>query len=165
MHPYSSSSVEPWDRRTLLQRSSAALAGSAWWVGSPRGHGSAPADRKLKIALVGCGGRGTGAAIQALSTAGETELVAMADAFPERLESSLQEIARERGARTNVPRERRFVGFDAYRQAMEVDGVDVVLLTTPPGFRPAHFEHAVALGKHPACGACSRPPRRPAPRD
>jgi predicted dehydrogenase len=104
-------------------------------------------DRELKVALVGCGGRGTGAAAQALSTAGKVKLVAMADAFSDRLENSLAEISREHGDRVDVPASRRFLGFDAYRQAIDCD-VDVVILTTQPGFRPSHFEYAVSRGRH-----------------
>lgn len=112
---------------------------------------------EIKIALIGCGGRGTGAAAQALSTAGPVKLWAMADAFEDRLEGSLSRLAgggkvsrgsaKGLGAKVDVPPERRFVGFDAYREAIQ-SGVDVVLLTTPPGFRPIHFEYAVAQGKH-----------------
>ena len=104
-------------------------------------------DDLLRVALVGCGGRGTGAAIQALSTAGPVHLVAMADAFRDRLDASLAEIVAHAPERVDVPESRRFTGFDAYREALDLD-VDVVLLTTPPGFRPLHFEYAVARGRH-----------------
>lgn len=112
---------------------------------------------EIKIALVGCGGRGTGAAAQALNTAGPIKLWAVADAFAPRLEFSLKMLQGggrvSRGtseglaAKIDVPPERRFVGLDAYRQAID-SGVDLVLLTTPPGFRPAQFEYAVKQGKH-----------------
>ena len=112
---------------------------------------------ELKIALIGCGGRGTGAAAQALNTAGPVKLWAMADAFEERLEFSLKMLlsgakvsrgtAEGLAPRIDVPPERRFVGLDAYRNAID-SGVDLVLLTTPPGFRPMQFEYAVKQGKH-----------------
>ena len=112
---------------------------------------------ELKIALIGCGGRGTGAAAQALNTPGPVKLWAMADAFEERLERSLKQLSSgakvSRGSaeglaqRIDVPPERRFVGLEAHRQAIDC-GVDVVLLTTPPGFRPGQFEYAVRQGKH-----------------
>jgi predicted dehydrogenase len=130
-------------RRTFLQGSSAVLFSGTL----ERGPDGARSNDLLRIALVGCGGRGTGAAIQALSTAGPVHLVAMADAFRDRLDSSLAEIVKAVSERVDVPESRRFVGFDAYRQAIDLD-VDVVLLTTPPGFRPEHFAHAVARGRH-----------------
>ena len=108
-------------------------------------------DKPMRIALIGCGGRGTGAASQALHTAGaglgEVKLVAMADAFSDRLESSLGELTGWHPNQVDVPEERRFTGFDAYKRAMAED-IDMVVLATPPGFRPIHFEHAVGLGKH-----------------
>ncbi|HEX9793898.1 MAG TPA: Gfo/Idh/MocA family oxidoreductase, partial [Planctomycetota bacterium] len=102
---------------------------------------------KLRVALIGCGGRGTGAITQALSTEGPIELVAVADAFRDRLDSALSEVMKHVPERVNVPEERRFTGFDAYKKAID-SGVDVVVLATPPGFRPLHFEYAVAQNKH-----------------
>lgn len=108
--------------------------------------GSAAEDAKpIKIALVGCGGRGTGAAAQSLAVAG-TVLVAMADAFADNLASAHKQLSEKFGARVDVPEARRFVGFDAYKAA--IDAADVVLLCSTPGFRPAHFEYAVKQGKH-----------------
>ncbi|WP_044173259.1 Gfo/Idh/MocA family protein [Flectobacillus major] len=107
-------------------------------------------DDTIKIALIGCGGRGTGAAIQALSTKQNVKLVAMADAFQDRLDSCYKEITGDEfenlKAKIDVPAERRFVGFDAYQKAIPL--ADVVILTTPPGFRPIHFEAAVNASKH-----------------
>lgn len=105
-------------------------------------------DKKLKIALVGCGGRGTGAAVQALNADENVELVAMADAFEDRLQGSLANISKEMGEtkKVNVPEKNRFVGFDAAEKAMDL--ADVVILATPPGFRPQHFEYAINNGKH-----------------
>ncbi len=103
----------------------------------------------IKVALVGCGGRGTGAAIQALSTDVPVKLVSMADAFQDRLDSSLENIQNElpdQGSMIQVPEKNRFVGFEGYKAA--IDLADVVILTTPPGFRPMHFEYAVNAGKH-----------------
>ena len=105
-------------------------------------------NKKLKLAVVGCGGRGTGAVIQALNADDNVELVAMADAFEDRLDGSLSNIVKEMGEskKINVPKENRFVGFDAAKKAMDL--ADVVILATPPGFRPQHFEYAVNAGKH-----------------
>lgn len=110
------------------------------------------ADGTIKIALVGCGGRGTGAAMQALSTKQNVKLVAVADAFRDRLDDCLKELtsddAAEAGvkAKVDVPEERKFVGFDGYKQAIAL--ADVVVLATPPGFRPIHFEEAIRNNKH-----------------
>lgn len=105
------------------------------------------ADDIIKIALVGCGGRGTGAATQALLTKQNVKLVAIADAFQDRVDKAYKSIGDEIDAKKiDVPEERRFVGFDAYKKAIPL--ADVVILATPPGFRPIHFEEAVKLGKH-----------------
>jgi len=112
---------------------------------------------EIRVGLIGCGGRGTGAAVQTLSTKENVKLVAMADAFRDRLDESYNNIIspEQRDAwlgtgdvndRVDVPEERRFVGFDAYKEVIPL--VDVVILTTPPGFRPMHFEAAVEAGKH-----------------
>lgn len=101
----------------------------------------------LKLSLIGCGGRGTGAANQALIADEGVKLIAMADVFPDKLDSSLERLsARYDSSRVDVPKEHKFIGFDAYKKAIEL--ADVVILATPPGFRPIHFEAAVDAGKH-----------------
>ena len=101
----------------------------------------------LKVGLVGCGGRGTGAAEQALGADKAVKLVAMGDAFADSLESSLSTLkSSPHSDRVDVPADRRFVGFDAYKNV--IDNVDVALLTTPPHFRPLHLEYAVKKGVH-----------------
>lgn len=107
----------------------------------------AGAFEEVRVALIGCGGRGTGAAAQALSTSGPVKLVAMADAFRNRLDSSLERLKRAHPEQVDVPEDRQFVGLDAYRKAIDA-GVDLVLITGPPGFRPPHFAYAVEQGKH-----------------
>jgi predicted dehydrogenase len=101
----------------------------------------------LKIGLVGCGGRGSGAASQALNADKDVVLTAMGDAFPEPLESSLASLKAAHPERVKVPEENKFVGLDAYKKVID-SGVDVVLLAAPPGFRPVHFKAAVEAGKH-----------------
>jgi predicted dehydrogenase len=103
-------------------------------------------DDTLKVALIGCGDRGTGAANQALSTDGPLKLVAMADAVKDRLDGSYGELKPRHSDRVDVPEDNKFVGLDAYQKAIAL--ADVVILTTPPGFRPSHFEEAVRQGKH-----------------
>ena len=105
-------------------------------------------EKKIKLALIGCGGRGTGAAVQALRADAGVELVAMADAFPDQIENSLKAISEELDGerRIKVKEKNRYSGFNAYQKA--IDLADVVILTTPPGFRPLHFEYAVNNDKH-----------------
>ncbi len=137
----------PLSRRRFLTSTSAALAGGTLLPGLADAGPGARRDDPLRVALIGCGGRGTGAASQALSTAGDVRLAAAADAFSNRLEGSLEYLKGAHGDKVDVPAERRFVGFDAYQKAIDSD-VDVVILTTPPGFRPIHFEYAVQKGRH-----------------
>tara|TARA_B110000240_G_scaffold142721_1_gene157904 strand:- start:1523 stop:2746 length:1224 start_codon:yes stop_codon:yes gene_type:complete len=105
-------------------------------------------NKKIKLALIGCGGRGTGAAVQALRADKDVELVAMADAFSDQIENSLKAISEEfDGERTvKVKEKNRYSGFNAYQKA--IDLADVVILATPPGFRPLHFEYAINNDKH-----------------
>ncbi|MFP6903889.1 MAG: Gfo/Idh/MocA family oxidoreductase [Verrucomicrobiota bacterium] len=101
----------------------------------------------LRVGLVGCGGRGTGAAQQALNADPGARLVAMADVFEDRLKLSLEAIKAGSPGKVDVPAKRQFVGFDAYRDLL-ASGVDVILLTTPPHFRPLHLRAAVEAGVH-----------------
>jgi predicted dehydrogenase len=105
-------------------------------------------DDSIKIALIGCGGRGTGAVTQALSTKENVKLVAMADAFRDRLDDCFDIVSKKFGdsGKILVKEEDKHVGFEAYKAA--IDKADVVLLTTTPGFRPIHFEYAVSKNKH-----------------
>ena len=102
----------------------------------------------IRIGLVGCGGRGTGASIQAMNTtSGNVELVAMGDAFQNRLDGSLKTCQNNHKDKVRVPKERQFVGFDAYKNVLASD-IDMVILATPPGFRPLHLEAAINAGKN-----------------
>jgi predicted dehydrogenase len=101
----------------------------------------------LQLGLVGCGGRGTGAALNALEADGHAVLTAMADLFPDQLETSLAQLRQRLPGKVAVPPQRRFLGFDAFRAVVD-SGVDAVLLATPPGFRPYHLAAAVGAGKH-----------------
>jgi myo-inositol 2-dehydrogenase / D-chiro-inositol 1-dehydrogenase len=104
----------------------------------------------LRIGLIGCGGRGSGAADQALSADSNIVLTAMGDAFPDRLQTSLKNLQTQHADRVKVTPDKCFVGLDAYQKVID-SGVDVVLLASPPGFRPAHLKAAVAAGKHIFC--------------
>jgi len=135
-------------RRSFLQTSTKAVAGGALLGALPVERfalGASPGDT-LKIALVGCGGRGSGAASQALSTSGGVKLVAMADVFKDQLEGSLKNLEGEHKEKVQVTEDNKFIGFDAYKQA--IAAADVVILATPPGFRPMQFEEAVRQGKN-----------------
>jgi predicted dehydrogenase len=135
-------------RRDFLKTSGRALAGAALVapLATPR-PGYAAEDNTIRIALVGCGGRGTGAAANALSTKGPAKLIALADVFPERVENSCKILTEQFSGRVDVPAERRFVGFDAFKKAIDSLGKgDLVLLATPAGFRPIHLEYAVQKG-------------------
>ncbi len=105
------------------------------------------AQETIKVGLVGCGGRGTGAAENCLNSAPNLQLVAMADMFEDRLKKSRRQMAAAGHAGYKVTDENCFSGFDAIRKMLD-SGVDVVLLATPPGFRPMHLEMAVNAGKH-----------------
>ena len=137
-------------RRTFLQSAAATAAASA--VLSPAAF--AAGNETLRIGLVGCGGRGSGAAKEALHADPKVKLVAMCDVFMDRLEDSLAVLTGKRNAdiadKIDVPPERRFDGFDGYQKLLN-SGVDVVLLCTPPGFRPQHLKAAIEAGKHVFC--------------
>jgi myo-inositol 2-dehydrogenase / D-chiro-inositol 1-dehydrogenase len=151
-------STQEASRRTFLRYGTVAVAGSALAV-AKAGAVHAAGDDVIKVALIGCGARGAGAAVQALTTDKSVKLWAMADAFQDRLDGCLTHMKRglqasyDRSAtggmadQIDVPPERQFIGLDAYRKAID-SGVDVVLLIEPPGFRPKHFEYAVGAGKH-----------------
>lgn len=136
--------MEP-NRRTFLKSSVlAASAASLPVISSAQAAGSAT----IKVALVGCGGRGTSACKQILNNPG-VEVVALADAFAPSLQhclNALNATGKGQGSSVNVPAERQFTGLDAYKKA--IDACDLVMLTTPPGFRPKHFAYAVEKGKH-----------------
>ena len=124
--------------------------GAASAIAFPAILKSAQAGKAIKVGLVGCGGRGTGAASQALKADDYSELVAVADIDMERIEASLNRLKRGAEAKVKVEDSKKFVGLDAYRKVIDA-GVDVVLLATPPGFRPTHLRYAIEQGKHVFC--------------
>jgi predicted dehydrogenase len=131
-------------RRGFLKTSAGAAAAL-----SIAGNAYADGNDLLKVGLIGCGGRGTGAATQALNADRNVKLWAMGDAFRERLDRSLASLRRDEeiAGKIDVPAERCFVGFNAYERVI-ASGVDVVLLCTPPHFRPIHLKAAVQANKH-----------------
>jgi predicted dehydrogenase len=138
------------NRREFLKTSAViggALAAPAILPGNLFGGDS---SGTLRIGLIGCGGRGTGAASQALSADPNVVLTAMGDAFEDHLNTSLQLLQKDHPDKVKVTPEKCFVGLDAYQKVID-SGVDVVLLATPPGFRPVHLKAAVEAGKHIFC--------------
>jgi predicted dehydrogenase len=137
-------------RRDFVKTSAAVVGGASLFSLPAAASAYVGAPDELKIAVIGCGGRGTGAIAQALSVKENVKLVAMADAFRDRLDGCLKSLNETKKSslvsRIAVPEENKFVGFDAYKKAIAL--ADVVILTTPPGFRPIHFEEAVRQGKH-----------------
>ncbi|WP_209404721.1 Gfo/Idh/MocA family protein [Pseudozobellia sp. WGM2] len=137
-------------RRRFLKKAGAAAVFSAGSFQMPLGLANSfdlSKKNQLKVGLVGCGGRGTGAAVQALNADPDVVLHAMADAFEDRLTSSLALLKKAHGERIKVDKTRQFVGFDACQKLID-SGVDVVLLASPPGFRPDHLTAAIDAGKH-----------------
>jgi predicted dehydrogenase len=134
------------NRRVFLQASAAAAASVALLPGA-----MAAGTDTIRVGLVGCGGRGSGAAKEALRADPNVKLVAMCDAFMDRLEGSLGELKKIRDIADRIDlADRKFDGFDGYKKLLDC-GVDVVLLCTPPGFRPLHLKAAIDAGKHVFC--------------
>jgi len=135
----------PQTRREFLKTTT--VAGAA--LAASGNYAFAQGSDKLKVALIGCGGRGSGAAADALSADPGVVLTVMADVFKDHLDRSLANLKGEPsvGKRVEVTAENSFIGLDAYQKALATN-VDVVLLTTPPGFRPQHIKAAVEAGKH-----------------
>lgn len=135
-------------RRNFLKTSSLLVAGGA--VASNLNIAQAAhayGSDTIKIGLIGCGGRGTGAAAQAMNTEGSVKLTALGDVFPNKVQEALRGLKGQYGEKVDVPRERMFDGIDNYKKVLETD-CDLVILATPPGFRPQHMEAAVKAGKH-----------------
>ena len=139
-------------RREFLKTSGAAALGGA--LASPlaftqKASAAYSSSDTLKVGLIGCGGRGSGAAAQALSTGEDVVLTALGDAFEDRVQRSRKNLAANEkfGKRVKVSDDACFVGLDAYQKVID-SGVDVVVLGTPPGFRPQHLRAAIEAGKH-----------------
>ena len=135
-------------RRNFLKTSSAAAGTASLLSGLSAVQAAHTSyDETIRLGMIGCGGRCTGAADQAMNTEGPTKLIAMCDAFDHRLQGSLKTLSRKHKDKVDVPAERQFTGLDGYQKLLETD-IDLVLIATPPGFRPIHFEAAVNAGKH-----------------
>ncbi|MFT5126917.1 MAG: myo-inositol 2-dehydrogenase/D-chiro-inositol 1-dehydrogenase [Rhodothermales bacterium] len=135
-------------RRGFIQRSAALGSAAAAPFISKSGFAQGK-DDILRVGLIGCGGRGSGAAMQALSADPGARLVAMCDIFPDRLKASVTRLKKGKGDKVQVDAAHQFTGFDGYRKL--IDAVDVVLLASPPGFRPLHLAACAEAGKHVFC--------------
>lgn len=140
-------------RRDVLKMAGVALAGSTlptFAILNPnRAFAGVNADT-LKVGLIGCGGRGSGAANQALKADPNVVLWAMGDIFKDKMDASLENLTKVHGPKVKVDEGRKFIGFDAFKKVLD-SGVDVVLLATPPHFRPEHLTAAINAGKHVFC--------------
>jgi predicted dehydrogenase len=139
--------IEGSTRREFL-KNTGRIAAAATIVSSAAPYVHAADDHTIRVALVGCGGRGTGAATDALSVKnGPIQLVALADVFDNRLADAYKSLSDRFGNQVAVPEDRKFVGFDAYQKAMDcLKPGDIVILATPPAFRWVHFPYAMEKG-------------------
>ena len=137
----------PTTRRTFIKQTGAAAAVSAL-AGIALPHVHAAENNTIQLAIVGCGGRGTGAVADALGVKfGPMKLIAMADVFEARLKTSFNSLNQSFPSKVEVPSDRQFIGFDAYKHAMDsLRPGDIVILTTPPAFRWVHFTYAIEKG-------------------
>jgi myo-inositol 2-dehydrogenase/D-chiro-inositol 1-dehydrogenase len=133
-------------RRSFLKKTTAAAAGAALTSTIARTAHAQGSDT-IRFGLIGCGGRGSGAADQIMNTKGNTKLVAVADAFPEKAATKLSSLARKHKEKVDVTAEEIRGGLDGYKQVVDSD-CDLVIIATPPGFKPQQFEYAVKKGKH-----------------
>jgi predicted dehydrogenase len=148
MNPSNTSELSGTTRREFLKNSTKAAVGTAL-ASTLAARAYSGENNTIKIALVGCGGRGGGAVAQALSTKGPTKLWAMADFFEHRVTSTLNSLRPKYAEQLDVPPDRQFSGLEGFRKAIDsLDKGDVVLLCTPPAFRPMHLEYAVSKGLH-----------------
>jgi Predicted dehydrogenases and related proteins len=137
------------DRRGFIEQSAKITAASIMLSRLPaKSKKLFSIEGEIKVAIIGCGGRGTGAAAQALEADPDVRIVAMADAFRDRADECLSSLSEKYpdSEQININDEVIFIGFDGYKEA--IDLADVIILTTPPAFRPLHFEYAISKNKH-----------------
>ncbi|MBI1747627.1 MAG: Gfo/Idh/MocA family oxidoreductase [Acidobacteria bacterium] len=148
MNPVDSDPKEQPSRRDFIRAYGAAATGAALALHIPTIPGAyAAGNDTIRVGLIGCGGRGTGAAQNAMDAAPGVKLVAMGDVFKDQLDSSRATLMRRYADKMDVPAERSFVGFDAYKKVLASD-INYVIMAAPPGFRPEHLQAAVTAGKH-----------------
>ena len=134
-------------RRDFIKTSTVAALGVGAHLAFPSGVYAQGSDA-IRVGVIGCGGRGTGAARNVLDAAPDVRIVALADAFEDRVTDCHKSLTEKYAARVEVPADRRFSGFDAYRKVVALPDVNYIILAAPPGFRPAHLKAAIEAGKH-----------------
>ncbi|MEM1355576.1 MAG: Gfo/Idh/MocA family oxidoreductase [Planctomycetota bacterium] len=139
--------AESQTRRQFLKTSGAAVGGAVAISSFSTSSAYAQGSDTIRVALVGCGGRGTGAVSQIFRTQGNTQLVAVADALENKANGAVNTLRNAAANKVAVTPETTFVGMDAYKKAIDTD-CDLVVIATPPGFKPPQFEYAVEKGKH-----------------
>ena len=139
---------QPGNRRDFLKNTGkVAAASSLITSAAPKVH--AAENNAIRVVLIGCGGRGTGAALNCLTVENGPKLVGLADVFDKNLNSTYASLSgnKDVGSKVDVPEENKFIGFDAYKKVMDLlDPGDVVILATPPAFRWVHFSYAIEKG-------------------
>jgi len=140
------SGPENQSRREFIRTSTAAVVGSTLASSMAAPGAWAAGSDEIRVGVIGCGGRGTGAIDNVLAAAEGVTLVAIGDLFPDRLAQSLGNLTKH-GERAAVPPDRQFSGWNAFEQVIASD-VNYIILATPPAFRPAHLKAAIAAGKH-----------------
>ncbi|TWU27060.1 Inositol 2-dehydrogenase [Novipirellula galeiformis] len=133
-------------RRKFLKQSTAVAASAAIATNVARTAHAAGSD-EIKFVVIGCGGRGSGAATNIMNTKGNVKLVAVADAFQNKAEYAVKRLAQSHQDKVAVPQDQIFAGLDAYKKAIDVD-CDLVVIATPPGFKPQQFEYAIEKNRH-----------------
>ncbi len=136
-------------RRNFLKGTAVTAAGAALSSTIARTAHAQGSD-EIRFALIGCGGRGSGASENIFKTKGNVKLVACADAFPGKISSAINSLSRKYADKIDVPADRMYSGFDGYKKAIDSD-CDLVIIATPPGFKPQQFEYAIQQGKHVFC--------------
>ena len=139
-------------RRSFLKGTAVAAAGAAVSTSIAR-TAHAQGNDEIRICLIGCGGRGSGATQNLFETKGNVKLVACADAFQKKISGAINSLSRKKKYKDkiDVPAERMYTGFEGYKKAIDESDCDVVVIATPPGFKPQQFEYAVSKGKHVFC--------------
>jgi len=134
-------------RREFLKGSTAAVVGSAVAAGWTIPAVYAAGSDEIRVGLIGCGGRGTGAGENVAQAAPGVKIIALGDVFKDKIDSCVDSLKKTVADKLDVPEERQFVGLDAYQKVLAAD-VNYIILATPPGFRPLHLKAAVAAGKN-----------------
>jgi len=134
-------------RRDFIKTTSAAAAATTLNIPTLAGAWAAGSD-EIRVGVIGCGGRGTGAIGNVLDSAPGVRIVAMGDAFKDRLNDSVNNLKKKYADKISVPEDRQFVGFDAYQKVIGTSDVNYIILASPPAFRPEHLRAAVAAGKN-----------------